>query len=357
MKQGWLKLIALSINGILLVLLSGCLALDQIAPTVVTNTPLNGSIDIALNSALTAVFSEPINASTLNNTSFIVTSAGGAVAGTVTLTDLTATFTPTIALDQNTTYTASISETVKDLAGNTLGAAFRWTFTTINLIPTVEFSVDAQLVDESVGVVTVTANLSATSGSLVTIPFLVSGTALSPGDHDLIDGTIIISPGLTTASTTFTVVDDGDDENNETVIINIGTPTNATIGAMNKQTVTINDNDLPTVNWTINGQTANELNTCPCPVTVSATLSSASALDVTVPYTVTGTATETTDFSTPTANPLVITAGSVTGSISFNILDDLQTESSEFVSLTIGAPTNAVAGSTVQHSVEIIDNE
>jgi len=357
MKHGWLKLIALSLNGLLLVVLSGCLALDQIIPTVVSNTPLDGSIDVPVNSTFTVTFSEPINASTLNNTTFIVTSTNGAVAGTVTVTDLSVTFTPTTALDQNTIYTASISETVRDLAGNTLGAAFRWTFTTINLVPTVEFSVDAQLVDESVGIVTVTANLSAASGSLVTVPFLVSGTALSPGDHDLIDGTLVISPGLTSVSTTFTVVDDGDDENNESVIINIGTPINAIVGSMNRQTVTVNDNDLPTVNWTINGQTANELNTCPCPVTVSAVLSSPSAVDVTVPYTVTGTATETTDFSTPTANPLTITAGNVIGSISFNVLDDLQTESSEFVSLTIGAPTNAVAGTTVQHSVEIIDNE
>lgn len=357
MKQGYLKLIGLTLNGLLLIVLSGCLALDQILPTIVSNTPPDGATDVSVNTVLTVVFSEPINASTLNNTSFFVTDGGGTVAGTITLTDLTATFTPTAVLAQNTTFTATISETVRDLAGNNLGSAFSWNFTTINPIPTVEFSVDAQIVDEGVGTVTVTAMLSQISSQTVTVPFIVSGTAISPTDHNLVDGTITISPGVLSNSTTFTVVDDGDDETNETVILTIGTPTNATVGGMNKQTVTINDNDLPTVNWTTNGQTANESVACPCTVTVNAVLSSTSTVDVTVPYTVTGTATETTDFTTPAANPLTITAGNLAGSITFDILDDAQTESSEFVNLTIGVPTNATAGSTVQHSVEIIDDE
>jgi hypothetical protein len=47
----------------------------------------------------------------------------------------TATFTPSAPLAGATTYTATITTGVQDLAGNNLGADFVWTFSTINQPP------------------------------------------------------------------------------------------------------------------------------------------------------------------------------------------------------------------------------
>jgi hypothetical protein len=90
------------------------------------------------------------------------------------------------------------------------------------------------------------------------------------------------------ANITITVIDDGIDENDETVIVTMGVPTNATAGATDVHTATITDNDgQPEVNWTVAIQSgAENVGT----MTVTAQLSDVSGLDVTVPFSVSGTA-------------------------------------------------------------------
>jgi fibronectin type 3 domain-containing protein len=69
--------------------------------------------------------------STLNSASFTVTTnTGVAVAGSVTVTDNTATFVPSVNLDANTQYTATISTAAIDSTGNALADNYSWSFTT-----------------------------------------------------------------------------------------------------------------------------------------------------------------------------------------------------------------------------------
>ncbi len=112
-----------------------------------------------------------------------------------------------------------------------------------DITPTVQFSSASQNVNEAVGTVTVTATLSASSSLTVTVPYTVSGTATNPADHNLANGSITIAAGSTSGNVTFTVVDDALYESSETVILTMGTPTNATAGATTVHTVTITDND------------------------------------------------------------------------------------------------------------------
>ena len=112
-----------------------------------------------------------------------------------------------------------------------------------DITPTVQFSAASQSVSEAVGTVTVTATLSASSSLTVTVPYTVSGTATNPADHNLANGSITIAAGSTSGNVTFTVVDDALYESSETVILAMGTPTNATAGATTVHTVTITDND------------------------------------------------------------------------------------------------------------------
>jgi hypothetical protein len=70
-------------------------------------------------------------AGTISTATFTLTGPGSTpVAGTVTLSGNTATFTPNANLAASTTFTATISTGATDLAGNPLAAAKVWTFTT-----------------------------------------------------------------------------------------------------------------------------------------------------------------------------------------------------------------------------------
>jgi len=104
-------------------------------PTVVSVAPPNGANGACANTVVTATFSEAMNASTINTTTFTVTGPGSTpVAGQVTYvaSSMTATFTPASTLALNTLYTATITTGAKDAFGNALARNFVWTFTTGN---------------------------------------------------------------------------------------------------------------------------------------------------------------------------------------------------------------------------------
>jgi Ice-binding-like/Bacterial Ig-like domain len=102
-------------------------------PTVISVTPPNGASGICPDTVVVATFSEAMDPSTINTTTFTLTAPGPvAVAGAVTydVPSHVATFTPTNALALNTLYTATITTGAQDLNGNPLASDYVWTFTT-----------------------------------------------------------------------------------------------------------------------------------------------------------------------------------------------------------------------------------
>ena len=101
------------------------------APTVVSTVPVNGATAVAVNTTISATFSEVMNPATINAATFTLTGPGATpVAGTVTSVGTTATFTPTTSLATSTVFTATITAGAKNPTGATLAANFVWTFTT-----------------------------------------------------------------------------------------------------------------------------------------------------------------------------------------------------------------------------------
>ena len=103
------------------------------AATVISAAPPNGTSGICPNTLVTATFSEAMNASTINPTTFTLTAPGPiAVAGAVTYDAASdaATFTPTNPLALDTLYTATITTGAQDLSGAPLASNYVWTFTT-----------------------------------------------------------------------------------------------------------------------------------------------------------------------------------------------------------------------------------
>lgn len=105
-------------------------ALDIILPTVLTADPLANATGVARNKQVRITFSESMNASSINSTTFTLKKGLVNVGGVVAYSGVTATYTPTLALEANTLYTAQISTGAKDLAGNALATSTIWNFTT-----------------------------------------------------------------------------------------------------------------------------------------------------------------------------------------------------------------------------------
>jgi hypothetical protein len=102
-------------------------------PTVISVAPPNIATGICPNTLVTATFSEAMQASTINSTTFTLTGPGAtAVPGAVTyvVSSDVATFTPTNPLALDTLYTATITTGAEDLSGVPLAANYVWSFTT-----------------------------------------------------------------------------------------------------------------------------------------------------------------------------------------------------------------------------------
>lgn len=112
-----------------------------VCPIVESTTPLSNALDVPLGQVITATFNEEMDPSSITSTSFTV--AGTApIAGTVTYTGTTASFTPTLPLAENTTYTARITTKAKDLMGNFLQVEYVWAFSTGTLLRPVVITTD-----------------------------------------------------------------------------------------------------------------------------------------------------------------------------------------------------------------------
>jgi hypothetical protein len=101
-----------------------------LSPVVVSTDPANNATGVPLNKTVTATFNMPMDPLTINGTTFTLKQGTTAIAGTVSYSNLTASFTLSAPLTMNTLYTATITTGVKNTAGTTLADNYIWTFTT-----------------------------------------------------------------------------------------------------------------------------------------------------------------------------------------------------------------------------------
>lgn len=117
------------------------------APSVTENSPADSTTAVALNSKVTATFSEAMDATTIDTVSFTVTGAGeSALTGTVSLdvASNTASFTPgSGGFTPGTVYTATLTSNVKSSAGTALAADSVWSFTSGTAADTVASTVSS----------------------------------------------------------------------------------------------------------------------------------------------------------------------------------------------------------------------
>lgn len=190
-------------------LISGCggsggssISNDQVGPTVSTASPTIGSTGVSLTAPVTVTFSEAMTASSINSSTFTLSSSGGAVAGTVTYSSSTntATFTPSANLANSTKYTATITTGAQSASGAALAAAYSWSFTTgAPAAPTVTSDSPPNAYTGITVNTTVTVNFSKamTASTLTTSTFTLSSNSGGP-----VTGTVTCNSPCTTATFT-----------------------------------------------------------------------------------------------------------------------------------------------------------
>ena len=225
------------------------------------------------------------------------------------------------------------------------------------VIPDVSFALASQTSNNpSMGILSVVVVLSDAASVDVVVPFTVSGTATLNMDYSIDNSPVTIPAGGAKATIKVTMYNDAIDEDDETIVISMGTPSNATKVSPSVHTITIIDNDPePILNFTSSGQTVDE---DAGTVTITAQLNVISGKNVTVPFNTIGSAELGLgkDY-TLTASPVTIVAGNTSVDILLDVIDDDDKESDEDVLITLEPPTNATLGSPAQFTLTIQDNE
>ncbi|MDB9748786.1 hypothetical protein OAB04_03550, partial [Polaribacter sp.] len=175
-------------------------------------------------------------------------------------------------------------------------SAITMTLTDNDTAPEVTFAFSSESIDEnSSNTVTLTATSSEVSGSDITIPFTLSGTAAQTTEYTVSSSEILISTGSTTSSVTISTegLDDDEVEVLETIVFTFGTLVNATT-----ETTDLTLNLLSEDNPLITSITPSESSiTEGGSLTLTATIDAATSVDAILPLSLSGTATNILDYN------------------------------------------------------------
>lgn len=121
-----------------------------------------------------------------------------------------------------------------------------------DIIPLVEFSSATYSVNEYNGPTTITVNLDRTSTQPITVNYTTNGgTAIGdtgcaiPPDYVESNGMLLFPPGTTSRTFTVDICDDTSNEGDETVGLELSSPSNASLGTQQTAILTIIDTNPP----------------------------------------------------------------------------------------------------------------
>ncbi|HEX4853076.1 putative Ig domain-containing protein [Arenimonas sp.] len=214
----------------------------------------------------------------------------------------------------------------------------------INVVaaPSVSIAVSPASVSEDGATnLTYTVTRSAALAGSTVVNLTTGGTATSGVDYTGGVATVTIPGGATTATVTIDPTVDGTVEADETVILTVAAGAGYSVGAPASATGTVLNDDVPTA--TISVSPANVAEDGVPNLVYTVTLNQASLSATSVNYTIGGTAANGTDYGT-IASPLVIPAGTTTGTITVNPTADATIEANETVALTLAAGAGYTVG-------------
>ncbi len=227
--------------------------------------------------------------------------------------------------------------------------------------PTIDLTVndaDAAELKRNPGQFTLTRNSKITNA--LTVNYTIAGTATNDLDYKKLTGTATFKAGSAQTTIDISPIDDKLYEDTETVVLSLtdgGTfyKVNPTV---NTGTVTITDNDLPSISIEVTDDKAAETkigeSINPGRFTLKRTGWNASPL--TVNYTLDGTAINSIDYL-KIGNSITFTAGNDTATIDINPIDDNLLEGKETVILKLSQSNNYTIDEDKSGKVTITDND
>ena len=332
---------------------TGFITNDDTYPTIsINNVSQNEGNAGTTNFSFTASLSQsPAQAVTVDYATADGTATAGSdyVATSGTLTFPVGVSTQTITVLVNGDTTAESNETfVVNLSNPTnatiLTAQGTGTIVNDDAAPTVSIdNVSQNEGNTGTTAFTFTASLSAVSGQTVTVNYATAdGTAIAPSDYTAASGTLTFAPGTSTQTVTVLVNGDTLAEPNETFVVNLSNPTNATILTGQGTGTIVNDDGVPLIS--INNVSQNEGNTGTTSFTFNVTLAPASGQTVTVNYaTADGTAIAPSDY-TAASGTLTFAPGTTTKTATVLVNGDIANEPNENFTVNLSSPTNAAIG-------------
>ena len=207
---------------------------------------------------------------------------------------------------------------------------------------------------------TFAVTLDAASGRAVTVDYAEgTGTATAGTDYTaLAAGTLTIDAGDTGGTIDVTVAGDRLDEADETVVVTLSNPANATLSATAATgTGAITDDDpLPTVS--ISSPSVAEGDGGSATLSFKVALDAASGREATVDYAEgAGTATAGTDYTALTAGTLTFAAGETGKTLDVTVAGDALAEANETVVVALSGPANAALSTTAATATGTITDD
>ena len=245
--------------------------------------------------------------------------------------------------------------TLTDGTGYTVGSSkvYTLTITDNDVMPAMDFAAASASVDEDAGTQNVAVGLSAASAVSLTLNYKMTGTAVRNADYTS-PGTVSVAANSTSVNIPVTITDDNLQEGDETVILTLASGTGYSVGSANVYTLTVTDNDKPTVVFApVSATVSEDVGTR----NVVLNLTPASTSNFTLNYRLGGTAILGTDYSISGAGTISVPANSSSVSIPVAITDDSVNESSETIILTLTPGAGYKIGAAPEHTLTITDND
>lgn len=360
-------------------------ATPMVTFTEATATKAEGSekynVSLTLSEAQTTAQTVTIgvaNGATASSADYTVTGAtNGVVTVTVPANATTATFVVEITDDNEIEADEQVVFQITDKSANLIiGAANTYTLTiTDNDKATVTFAAASKEVSENAGVTEVTLNLDKAHFAEQTITVAVTnGTGVTYGTNGDYTTTpavadnkieVTVPAGATTAKFEVSVNDDTAVENTEQIAFEItGVSAGLVIGDAKAYTLTITDNDKPTITFAAAAKTVSEdagvtevtLNLDQAPladqqITVSVTNGTGATYGTTGDYT-------TTPATADGKLVVTVPAGATSVKFEVSVNDDTDVEANEVVTFQItDANANITVGEANTYALTITDND
>lgn len=200
------------------------------------------------------------------------------------------------------------------------------------------------------------------TGAPIVVSYTRTGSAISGSDFNALGTSVSIPNGQSTAIITVTPINDDVVENNETVILTLGTGTGYTVGTPNSATVTIISEDIEyvaqvTASDATAAESAGSVSTGEFTISLSET--NVTGSPIIVGFSLGGSALNNTDYTSSLTSAVSIPNGQIEAEIVITPTDDQIQEGTENVVLTLAAGSGYVLGaaSTRSATVQINDND